>query len=360
MNEPLRPLTGPPVEPVLVRLPKCNLHSHLEGSIRPATWLDLAREQGLDQGLTLDHVAAAMQVDGSERSLVDYLAKISFSYPVLRTSAALQRTAYEAAEDAAGDGVVYFELRAGPALHTRPGLSLEEVIDSLLAGLRQAEARHGLVCRLIVAAVRHQSPETSVRLAQAALSFRDQGVVGFDLAGDEAGYPAQLHAEAFRVARDGGLNITVHAGEAAGAENVRYAVQELGATRIGHGVRSIESPAVLALLRQRGTLLEICPTSNLQTRAVPNLAGHPVRLLYDRDIPISIGDDDPTTSRTRVSNELSLLLNHFDFDYGELYDVQRMSLEAAFLEDGDRRRALRRQIDQGWAGAGRAGGLAAG
>jgi adenosine deaminase len=352
MNVRPLPLTGPAVEPALVELPKCNLHSHLEGSIRPATWFELAQEAGLDQALaqapTPEAAAGAMQVDGSERSLVDYLAKISFSYPVLQNAAALTRTAYEAAEDAANDGVVYFELRAGPALHTRPALGLEEVIDSLLVGLHKAEARYGMVCRLIVAALRHQPPETSVRLAHAALSFKGHGVVGFDLAGDEEGYPAQLHAEAFRVARQGGMNITVHAGEAAGADNVRYAVEELGATRIGHGVRSVESPAVLRMLQEQTILLEICPTSNLHTRAVTRLASHPVRRLYELDIPISIGDDDPITSRTRVSNELTLLLDNFGFSYQELHHIQQMGLEAAFLEDEGQRQALIGRLNQGW------------
>jgi len=180
----------------------------------------------------------------------------------------------------------------------------------------------------------------NVLLAQAALAYINEGVVGFDLAGDEAGFPPQLHAEAFAVARRGGLGLTVHAGEAAGAENVTYAVQALGATRIGHGVRSIESESTVAMLEARRVLLEICPTSNVHTGAVAAIARHPVRRLYDRGVPISIGDDDPVTSRTSVSNELTLLKDLFGFTEEELAEIQRTTLDASFLRETEVRARL--------------------
>jgi adenosine deaminase len=222
---------------------------------------------------------------------------------------------------------------------------VEAVIAAILKGLKEAEGAFGLTCRLIVAALRNHAPDTNARLAEAAASFLDEGVVGFDLAGDEAGYPAQLHAEAFRIADKRGLGITVHAGEAAGPENVRYAVEQLGATRIGHGVRSAASPETLALLRQRGVLLEICPTSNIHTQAVTSLATHPVRAFYDQEIKLSIGDDDPVTSRTRVSNELTLLRRRFGFTIPELRHTQQMGLEAAFLREGALRAELARELE---------------
>ncbi len=348
MTEVGKTYLAPEASPELKQLPKCNIHSHLEGSVRPDTLWELAQAQGVDLGITGDALPAAMRVDGRERSLVDYLKKISFSYQVLKDSQALRRTAFEAAEDAARDGVIYFELRAGPVTHSTADLPVEAVIDSLLQGLRQAEEKYGLICRLIISALRGHDPEENVRLAHAALAFRDEGVVGFDLAGDEAGFQAQLHHKAFRVAREGGLGITLHAGEAAGAENVRYAVEELQASRIGHGVRSIESPEVLALLAQRGILLEICPSSNIHTQAVKSIQQHPVRRLFDRDIPISIGDDDPVTSRTQVSNELTLLQQDFAFRQHELADIQKMSVGAAFLRDSTSREQLLREINTAW------------
>ena len=194
MNTPL--FIPPAADPSLKQMPKCNLHTHLEGSVRPQTWWELARQQGLPHAVDRDQLVTAMQVTGAETSLVDYLDKIMFTYPVLKDAAALQRTAFEAAEDAFRDGVLYFELRAGPQTHTRPDLPVEAVIESLVLGLRQAEETFGIVARLIVSALRNHDPAQNLRLAQAAASFSGQGVVGFDLAGDEAGYPAQLHADA--------------------------------------------------------------------------------------------------------------------------------------------------------------------
>jgi adenosine deaminase len=342
-----KPFLPPEADLALRRMPKCSLHTHLEGAVRPTTWWELAQAQGFDVGVGREEAEALLQVDGSERSLVDYLAKISRTYPVLKDREALRRTAFEAAEDAALDGVIYFELRAGPMTHTRPGLSVEEVIVGLLEGLWQAEERFGLVCRLIVSALRHHPPEDNVRLAHAAVGFVSDGVVGFDLAGDEAGFPAQLHAEAFAIAREGGLGITVHAGEAGGAENVDYAVQELGASRIGHGVHSVESEATVGMLEKRAVLLEVCPTSNVHTGAVLGIAAHPVRYLYDRGIPISIGDDDPTTSRTHLSNELTLVRDRFGFSQEEMAGIQRTSLEAAFLNGDDVRARLGAVLSHG-------------
>jgi adenosine deaminase len=333
------------VPQAIQQLPTCNLHTHLEGSIRPDTVWELAQEIGLALPVGRDQVADQLQVSGEERSLIDYLEKIAFAYPALRTAEALRRTSYEAALDAAADGVVYFELRAGPVTHTGPDLSIEQAIAAMLEGLRQAEAEVGIVARLIVAALRNHEPEVNTRLAHIAVEFQPEGVVGFDLAGDEANYPAQLHAEAFHVARRGGLGITVHAGEAGGADNVRYAVEVLGATRIGHGVRSVEESPVVDLLRDRGILLEICPTSNVHTYAVPAIEAHPVRHLYDHGIPISIGDDDPVTSRTRVSRELALLHERFGFSLPELRAIQRMGLRAAFLRDEAQRRELLALLD---------------
>ncbi len=322
------------------RLPKVNLHTHLEGSLRPTTVWELAHAQGLDLGIPRQSIDAAVQVDGTEHDLGDYLQKISFAYPLLRDKEALRRAAFEAAEDAANDGVIYFELRAGPLTHTHPGLPLEEVILHLLQGLRQAEDQFDLTCRLIISALRHHAPQDNLRLAQVAAAFRSEGVVGFDLAGDEARFPAEIHAEAFNVARQAGLGITVHAGEAGSPENVRFAVEVLGATRVGHGVAAIHSREVLTLLKDRRILLEICPTSNVHTRAVEAFTRHPARRFYQHGIPISIGDDDPVTSRTRVSKELALLRARLGFDPVELRETQLMGAQAAFLEDTARQRDL--------------------
>jgi adenosine deaminase len=274
-----------------------------------------------------------LQVDGNEKTLVDYLEKIGHNYPILKNSEALRRTAFEAAEDAHRDGVIYFELRAGPALHTCPGLSIEAVIENILAGLSEAQARFGIIVGFIVAGLRNHEPGINTQLTQIACQYTNQGVVGFDLAGDEAGFPADLHEGAFKVVKNAGLPFTVHAGEASGAENVRYAVDILGATRIGHGVRSIESQAVMDLLRERQVLLEICPTSNVHTGTVRTIRDHPLKALYEYGIPISINDDDPITSRTRASNELMLAQTILGMPIDTLIAIQMDTLDHCFLPD---------------------------
>lgn len=320
---------------ILLEMPKCNIHTHLEGSVRPETFMELATQQGLELPFDHDQVHGKLQVDGSEKTLVDYLDKIALNYPILKDSQALRRTAFEAAEDAHRDGVIYFELRAGPALHTGPRLVVEAVIESILEGLQESETKFGIKTGFIVAGLRNHDPRINEGLARAACRYRDEGVVGFDLAGDEAGFPAELHWESFRLVQEAELPYTVHAGEASGAENVRYAVETLGARRIGHGVRSAESQAVMDLLRERQVLLEICPTSNVHTGTVPSIHDHPLKKLYEYGIPISINDDDPITSRTQVSNELMLLQTVFGMPLERLIKIQLDTLDHSFLPDKD-------------------------
>lgn len=341
------PFQAPEAVPVdIQRLPKCNLHTHLEGSVRPSTLVALARDQGLTLPVPEAAVAGAMQVTGEERSLADYLAKIAFTYPVLKNAAALRRAAREAAEDAARSNVRYFELRAGPATHASPDLPVRAVIAAILAGLAEAEAQLGLTCRLIVAALRHHAPEVNADLARAALDFRGAGVVGFDLAGDEARFPAALHREAFTIARAGGLGITVHAGEAGGPEEVAYAVRELQATRIGHGVHSIADPETVALLADRQVTLELCPTSNVHTATVVSIHAHPIRQFIWQGVPVTIGDDDPITSRTNLARELTLLRQVFQFTLADLRGFQVTGLRSSFLDDAARRAQLLEEFSQ--------------
>ncbi len=336
-----RAFRAPSVVPEAIRrLPKCNLHSHLEGSVRPATLVELARARGLPLPGREAEAAAGMQVNGAERSLEDYLAKIAFVYPVLKDAGALRRASREAAEDAARCNVRYFELRAGPTNHASTRLPVRAVIAAMLDGLADAAAASAITCRLIVAALRHHAPETNVELARAALDFRGAGVVGFDLAGDEAHFPAELHREAIRIAREGGLGITIHAGEAGGPGEVEYAVRELGATRIGHGIHAIEDPATLRLLADRHITLEICPTSNVHTAAVPSIQAHPIAGLLRHGVRVTIGDDDPTTSRTDLCRELTLLNQEFGFTLDDLRAFQVAGLQASFLDDEARRAGL--------------------
>ena len=336
----------PPIEinPQIQRLRTVNLHTHLEGSVRVDTFIELAREQKIKLPFDPKDAASALQVSGSEKSLVDYLDKIALVYPILKNEMALRRVSYEAAISAARDGVIYFELRGGPMLHSFDGPPIEKVFESILDGLKKAEKEAGIVCRFIAAGLRNHDPQTNLLLAKTAACYRDAGVVGFDLAGDELHYPAQIHREAVFAARDGGLGITIHAGEAGGADNVSYAVKDLGATRIGHGIHSIESPSVMTLLKEKDVLLELCPTSNVHTYSIRNIRKHPVRRIFDFGIPISIGDDDPTTSANSVPRELMLLYNQFGFTIAELAKVQLKSIRKSFLESDEIKNGLIEKI----------------
>lgn len=335
------PFTSPETVPAEIQaLPKTNLHTHMEGCVRVQTVIELARAQGIALGVPDAQVADSMQVTGAETSLGDYLAKVTFTQPVMKNFDALRRICFEAAEDAARCNVRYYELRAGPTIHVTASLSLHRVIEAMLAGLADAEKKYAITCRLIVASLRHDPPSKSVELARAALDFRGQGVVGFDLAGDEALYPATLHREAFEIVRAGGLGITVHAGEASDSREVEYAVQVLGATRIGHGMHSIENRQVVKLLCEREITLEVCPTSNVHTCTVPSIQEHPLPQFLAQGVRMTIGDDDPITSRTDMSRELALLHKQFSLDLATLRSFQVNGMECSFLEDAAQRAAL--------------------
>ena len=294
-------LHEPPDSPLDLTMPLVNLHSHLEGSIRPATYLELCRAMALPAPNSLEEAQALLSVDGSETCLHDYLERITPIGPILKSAAALERTSYEAAEDARRDGMAYFELRADPLLHLTPTMDTAAAIEAMLHGILEAERALGITARLIVCALRaHDAPDNEA-LARVAVRYAERGVVGFDLAGDEKGYPAWHHARAYAIAAAGGLGLTCHAGAGGWAKS-------------------------------EGLVLEICPTSNVDTRAVPSLAAHPVHRLFDAGLRISIGGDDPTTSRTRIARELRLLARTFGFTVPELLQIQRTGLEAAFAE----------------------------
>ncbi len=343
-------------------LPKVDLHVHLEGCVRPQTFLELRRGGSCGQRLgqrlgerrgrrygrqrecatpqSLESVSSKMQVDGTERSLADYLGKIEFVYQVTQTPEALRRIAFEAVTGAAGENVAYVELRGGPLLHTRRGITAADVIAAILDGMHEAFE----VCRVsggfIVAALRDHPPEDNVQLAKVAVRFKERGVVGFDLAGNENGYPCSDHARAFAVAREGGLGITVHAGEAAGADSIRDAVLVLGAQRIGHGVRLAEDRRVLELVREDDIPLEMCPTSNVHTRAVRSLAGHPLKSYLEGGVRVTINDDDPQTSRTNMTREVALAMKEIGLSPGDVVECMRTAAGHAFASEAEKARLL--------------------
>jgi adenosine deaminase len=284
------------------RLPKAELHQHLDGSVRPETAVELGDAIGMS--LTIEE--ATRRMVGPERCADQAELLTFFDLPIalLQTAPALERAAAELVEDLAADGVRYAELRWAPRLHLERGLSVADVIEAVAAGVARASAAPDApVVGLIVTAMRSHPPAANAALARTAGAVGSP-VVGFDLAGPEAAWPAPPHAIAFVAARDAGLALTAHAGEVAGAHRVRE-VLDLGVRRVAHGVTAIEDSALLDLLRARDITLDLCPTSNVQAGVVASLDAHPLAALHRAGVSVTISTDDRTVTSTSLSAELA-------------------------------------------------------
>ena len=331
----------PTIDRELLRcLPKAELHCHLDGSVRPATLLELAREYGvrLPRSNT-EGLRDYMRVSDA-RDLEDYLGRFDVTLSVMQTAESLERIAYELAEDAANDGVRYLEVRFAPILNVRGGLDLGEAVEAALRGLERATAEHRIVARVIICALRAMEPDISRELAGLAVAYRDRGVVGFDLAGGERGHPAATHAGAFRYAREHDLACTCHAGEGDDAQSVRQAVHVCGAHRIGHATRLVEDESLTQYVNDRRIPLEICLTSNVQTHATERYETHPLRQYYDRGLHVVLNTDNRLMSDTTLTDEYKAAAVHLGFTFSELCDIARNGFAAAFLPWEERRRLL--------------------
>ena len=315
----------------LRQLPKAELHCHLDGSVRPATLLDLAREARVQMPRhTAEELAEFMRVDDAN-SLEDYLRRFDVTVSVMQTEEALERIAYELAEDAAEDGVRYIEIRNAPILNLLHGLTLVQAVEAPLRGLRRAEKDFGIIGRSIICALRAFTPEESLEMAQLAVEFKSDGVVAFDLAGGEKGHPAARHVAAFRYAREHNLAVTVHAGEGDGAESVREAVHVCGANRIGHGTRLIEDPDLTQYVNDRRIALEVCLTSNVQTKVADSYESHPLREYFDRGLNVTLNTDNRLMSGTTLTDEYVHAAEHLGFTVDELAGIALNGFESAFL-----------------------------
>ncbi|MGN9837870.1 adenosine deaminase [Nonomuraea sp. H19] len=288
---------------VTAPVPRYELHCHLDGSVRPRTVADLARRQGIVLNAPVERLVTAPADCGS---LTRFLTYIDVPLQVLQTPGALHRAARELVEDWSADGVVYGEVRFAPQLHGRRGMSQDEAVEAVFEGLAAGRQATGVRTGLLLCCLRHQTPDESLAVAETALRHRDK-VAGLDLAGDERHHTAAPHRAAFDLAHGAGLPCTVHAGEAAGPGSMWEAIDVLGARRIGHGVRCVGEDALLERLRRDGIALEMCPTSNVQTGAVPSLQAHPAARLLADGLAVTINTDTRTTSATTLSQEFNNL-----------------------------------------------------
>ena len=351
------PLSAPPVsEDVIRRAPKVALHDHLDGGLRPATVIDLAEAVGY-AGLPATDAAELgtwFRDAADSGSLVRYLETFDHTVAVMQTADALRRVAAEAVEDLAADGVVYAELRYAPEQHLGKGLSLDEVVEAVNAGCRDGVDRavaagNPIQAGTLVTAMRQNTePGHSKKIAELAVRHRDNGVVGFDIAGPELGFGPELHADAFQYLRENFLRYTIHAGEADGPASVAKAVQ-LGAHRLGHGVRVIEDVEftedgpklgrLASYVRDTRIPLEVCPSSNLQTGIAGKIGEHPIQNLYELGFTLTVSCDNRLMSGTSTSRELGLLVGAFGWDLSDLELMALNGIEAGFLAQ-DRRDEL--------------------
>ena len=319
-------------------LPKVELHRHLEGSLRLVTLLEVARAHGLDL-LGTDRLRPLVQVRaGDPLNSQNFLSKFETLRKFYRSPEVIGRITQEAIADAAADNVRYMELRFTPvALSRAENFPLAEVMDWVIEGTRQAQAEHPIACRLIASVNRHESAELATQVAQLAANRLDSGIVGMDLAGNELAFSAMPFEGVFREARQAGLHVTIHAGEWGGAGNVAQAIALLGAERIGHGVRALEDPAVVALARERSTAFEVCVTSNYQTGVTPAREEHPLPDMLAAGLDVTINTDDPSISQITLGDEYCLVCEHLGLSLTSLRQRVLAAARAAFLPEAGKR-----------------------
>jgi adenosine deaminase len=327
---------------VLQSLPKVLLHEHLDGVLRPQTVIELAKSNDYDQLPTQnpEELARWFHQGANQGSLPKYLEGFAHTIAVMQTEEALERVAYEQAEDLSHDGVVYFETRFAPLFHTRKGLTHQQVVSAVLKGLERGRKDFGVSSGLIICAMRNM--DVSLEMAELAVDFRQRGVVGFDLAGEEGGYPPKKHVDAFHYIQRQNFNITVHAGEGFGKESIWQAIQYCGAHRIGHGTRLVDDIAVtdgkvvkLGDLAQyvldKRIPLEICLLSNVHVGAARSLAEHPFKLFYQEKFRVTLNTDNRLMSNTSMTKEFEAARDTFGLTMDDFEKITINAMKSAFL-----------------------------
>ncbi|MEZ5117225.1 MAG: adenosine deaminase [Candidatus Nanopelagicales bacterium] len=363
MTEPGR--IAPLPEGLVRRVPKVLLHDHLDGGLRPQTIIDLAREQGYDRLPSTDpeELQRWFEEAADSGSLERYLETFAHTVAVMQTREAIERVAAECAEDLAADGVVYAEIRFAPELHTNHGLSLDDVVEAVLAGFAAGELRadaagHPIRMALLLTAMR--TAARSQEIAELVVRFRDRGVVGFDIAGAEAGFPPTRHLDAFEYLRRENEHFTIHAGEAFGLPSIWEAIQWCGADRLGHGVRIVDDITVsedgtatlgrlAAYVRDRRIPLEMCPTSNIQTGAAPSIAEHPIGLLRRLGFRVTVNTDNRLMSHTSMTHEMTQLSKAFGYGLDDLQWLTVNAMKSAFIPFDERLALINDVIKPGYA-----------
>jgi len=334
-NSDLPPVSETELKKIVKDMPKVDLHRHLEGSINPETMIRIARKYDIPLP-TYDpkELAPLVQVTERDHTLIDFIKKFDTIGLLFKNEDAIKEITYQVIADANRDNVKYLELRFSPMyMAVRYNLSLEQVMNAVIKGTEEASKDFDTETKLIVIVERQMGTEKAKQVEELALDYKDRGVVGIDLANDELHFPPGPYAPIFRKAKEAGLGVTIHAGEAGGAENVKIAVEECKADRIGHGVHMADDPNVEEEVAALHIPVEVCPTSNVQTGAVTQLAKHPLKHFIDKGIPVVINTDDPGVSNITLTDEYLKVMNQFSLTLEQIQLMIINGVHAAFLPE---------------------------
>jgi len=332
---------------IIKKLPKAELHCHLDGSLRIDTILRLALEQGVklpsNNKSVLESILVAKDNIGS---LEQYLKKFDIILSILQTPDALTVVAYELAMDCWKEGIRYLEVRYCPELHTKNGMTLSDTVEAVKLGLKQAEKKCEIITGIIICSLRNMSPLHSFELSKLAVKYKNKGVVGFDLAGIEENFPAKKHKEAFYLILNNNINTTIHAGEAFGPQSIHQAIHICGAHRIGHGTRVYEDKDLLNYINNHRIPLEICLTSNIHTKTVSSISKHPFKYYINEKVRVTLNTDNRLISNTSLSNEYEIAINNFNLNENEIRTIIINGFKSAFHPHNERRELIRKVVEE--------------
>jgi len=313
-------------------LPKAELHCHLDGSMRVETIVDIAKKEKIKlPSEDMNELRRILEVGMDCKSLEEYLRPFDITAQVLQTESSLTRATFELGEDAANENVRYIEIRFAPLWHIQKGLTLTQVIDAVLAGARKAEEKCNIKIGIIICGIRHTPPEDTMKVAQLAVAYKNRGVVGFDLAGAEKDFPAKDHLEAFYLIRNNNINTTAHAGEAYGTESIEQAIHYISANRIGHGTRLQEDGDLLCYVNDNRIPLEMCITSNIQTKAVNTFDEHPIKFYLDLGIRVTLNTDNRLISKVNLTDEYMIAIEKLGFTEVDIKRLIINGFKSSFL-----------------------------
>ncbi len=321
------------MEKFIKAIPKVELHCHIDGSLRIESMYEIL---GLEDRISLEEFKKEVRVEKECASLKDYLEKFEIPIEVMNSQENIERLSYEIMEDLSKEGVMYAELRFAPNLHKSKDFNIDEIIEAVIVGMERAEKDFSIKGNLILICMRHHSLEDNLRLVRQGEKFLKRKLVAIDLAGNETDFPPELHKEVFDLARNLGYKITVHAGETGSYENIDYSIRELGANRIGHGIAAIKNKSTMNLIKEKNVVLETCPISNMQTKAVENMEDYPLMDFYNRSLKVCVNTDNRTVSNTSLEKEYRFIVDRYGFTKEDLANMIKISIYGSFASDKDK------------------------